>query len=133
MTIGPGSFYTSIMPPLLVEGVADALGAVSGPIVLIANLLTEGRGMDGFTAADEVRRVSEAIRRPVDVVIVNTSLPSETVLGRYQAEHKAPLPIGDMPDACRVIEGDLWHKDIARHDRRRLAQAVWAVLARQIL
>jgi uncharacterized cofD-like protein len=34
--IGPGSFYTSIMPPLLVSGVADALASVSGPIILIA-------------------------------------------------------------------------------------------------
>src|SRR5205814_8731288 len=43
--IGPGSFYTSLMPPLLVEGVAEALADVPGPIILIANLLTEGPGM----------------------------------------------------------------------------------------
>ena len=50
MIIGPGSFYTSLMPPLLVSGVAEALAQVKGPIILIANLLTEGRGMAGFTA-----------------------------------------------------------------------------------
>ena len=43
--IGPGSFYTSLMPIFLVRGVADALAQMKGPIVLIANLLTEGRGM----------------------------------------------------------------------------------------
>jgi uncharacterized cofD-like protein len=131
--IGPGSFYTSIMPPLLVEGVAEALAEMRGPIVLIANLLTEGRGMDGFTAGEAVQRVSEAIRRPVDVAIVNTAVPTPAVLARYRAEHKEPLPIGQMPAGCQVIEGAFWRKDIARHDRRRLAHAVWAVLARQLL
>src|SRR4029453_16033262 len=48
--IGPGSFFTSLMPPLLVRGVREALARVRGPIILIANLLTEGRGMAGFPA-----------------------------------------------------------------------------------
>src|SRR3954451_8107451 len=131
--IGPGSFYTSLMPPLLVDGVAEALADVHGPIILIGNLLTEGRGMSGFTAGDAVRRVSDAIKRPVDVVIVNTARPSQTVLAQYQAEHKAPLPIGHVPSDCEVIEGEFWQQDIARHNRRRLSYAVWAVLARKLL
>jgi uncharacterized cofD-like protein len=131
--IGPGSFYTSILPPLLVEGVAEALADVQGPIILIANLLTEGRGMSGFTAGDEVRRVSDAIKRPVDVVIVNTARPSQAVLEQYAAEHKAPLPIGQVPSDCEVIEGEFWQQDIARHNRRRLSFAVWAVLSRKLL
>jgi uncharacterized cofD-like protein len=131
--IGPGSFYTSLMPPLLVDGVADALADIAGPIILIANLLTEGRGMDGFTAGDAVRRVGDAIKRPVDVVIVNTAVPIQSVLARYQAEHKAPLPIGTVPAGCEVVEGELWRRAIARHDRRRLAYAVWTVLSKRLL
>src|SRR3990172_471231 len=65
--IGPGSFYTSLMPTLLVGGVADALAKMRGPIILVANLLTEGRGMNGFTAAEAVARIEDAIgRRPRD-------------------------------------------------------------------
>ena len=45
VTIGPGSFYTSLMPIFLVRGVADALKNMNGPVILITNLLTEGRGM----------------------------------------------------------------------------------------
>ena len=67
--IGPGSFFTSILPPLHVKGVRAALASVRGPVILITNLLTEGRGMSGFTAADAARWVSRAIDRPVDVVI----------------------------------------------------------------
>ena len=47
---------------------------MKGPVILVANLLTEGRGMVGFTAADAVARIEDAIQRPVDVVITNTEV-----------------------------------------------------------
>jgi len=131
--IGPGSFYTSLLPIFLVRGAPEAIQKVKGPVILVTNLLTEGRGMWQFTAADAVRRMGDAIGRPIDVVIVNTARPSEKVLARYGAEHKQPLEIGDVPSSCEVVRGDFWCGEIARHDRRRLAQAVWAVLARRLL
>jgi 2-phospho-L-lactate transferase/gluconeogenesis factor (CofD/UPF0052 family) len=33
VTIGPGSFYTSLMPIFLVRGVADALREMKGPVI----------------------------------------------------------------------------------------------------
>ena len=131
--IGPGSFYTSLMPIFLVNGATEAVRALDGPIVLVTNLLTEGRGMAGFTAGDAVRTLGATLGRPVDVVIVNTARPSTATLARYADEDKAPLELGDVPQGCEVVAGDFWCHEIARHDRRRLAQAVWAVLARRLL
>ena len=102
--IGPGSFYTSLMPIFLVKGAAAA-----------------------------VRQMSAVLGRPVDVVIVNTAWPSEHTLARYRPEHKQPLEIGDVPPSCEVVRGEFWCGEIARHDRRRLATTVWAVLARRLL
>jgi uncharacterized cofD-like protein len=133
VTIGPGSFYTSLMPIFLVRGVADAIHRMKGPIILIANLLTEGRGMLGFTAADAVVRIEEAIQRPVDVVVTNMKWPSPKVLGRYALEHKDPLATGTLPDHCEMVSGEFWTGEIARHDRLRLAYAVWTVLSRRLL
>jgi uncharacterized cofD-like protein len=131
--IGPGSFYTSLMPIFLVRGVADAMQQMQGPIVLVANLLTEGRGMVGFTAADAVSRLEDAIQRPVDVVLTNEGWPSARVLDRYALEHKKPLAAGDLPDHCEQVGGAFWTGQIARHDRKRLAYAVWSVLSRRLL
>jgi len=133
VVIGPGSFYTSLMPIFLVRGAPEAVRQVRGPLILVANLLTEGRGMAGFTAGDAVRRLSETIGRPFDVAIINTARPSRATLERYAEEHKAPLEIGDVPEGCEVVTGEFWCGEIARHDRRRLAQAVWAILARRLL
>jgi uncharacterized cofD-like protein len=131
--IGPGSFYTSLMPIFLVRGVAEALTQMKGPIILIANLLTEGRGMVGFTAGDAVARIEEATNRKIDVVITNTTWPSPEVLSRYAREHKEPLQPGKLPRHCELIGGEFWTSEIARHDRLRLAYAVWSVLSDRLL
>ena len=131
--IGPGSFFTSLMPPLLVRGVKEALAEVRGPIILIANLLTEGRGMAGFTAADEAQWVSQAIGRPIDVVIANTGRPSDETLARYASEHKQPLELGVLEPHVEPVLGEFWRTAIARHDRRRLSFAVWSVLSQRLL
>jgi uncharacterized cofD-like protein len=131
--IGPGSFFTSLMPSLMVTGVADVLAGIKGPIIVVSNLLTEGQGMRGFTAADEVTWISKAIGRRVDVVIANQGQPSNEAVARYAAEDKHPLEIGNLPAGTETVIGNFWRSDIARHDRQRLCYAVWAVLSRRLL
>jgi uncharacterized cofD-like protein len=133
VVIGPGSFFTSLMPTLLVTGVAEALAGVTGPIVVVSNLLTEGQGMRGFTAADEVAWVSRTLGRKVDVLIANQGQPSDAAVQRYAAEHKHPLPIGNLDARTEAVIGDFWRSEIARHDRRRLSYAVWSVLSQRLL
>ena len=131
--IGPGSFYTSLMPIFLVRGAPEAIKQVRGPVILVSNLLTEGRGMAGFNASTAIQLLEKTIGRPIDVVVFNSARPSADTLARYQQEHKAPLELGEVPSGCEVVSGEFWCGEIARHDRRRLAQAVWAVLARRLL
>lgn len=133
VVIGPGSFFTSLMPTLLVDGVAEVLAEVKGPIVLVSNLLTEGEGMREFSTAAEVEWVSRAIGRKVDVVIANQGQPSQDALDRYAAERKHPLPMGDLPSGIETVVGDFWRSDIARHDRQRLSYALWSVLSQRMM
>jgi uncharacterized cofD-like protein len=133
VVIAPGSFFTSLLPIFLVTGCREAIASMKGPVILIANLLTEGRGMEGFTAAEAVARIERAIGRPIDVVIANSEWPDDDVLAPYAREHKAPLPAGSLPAQCRLVTGAFWRGPIARHDRGRLASAVWSVLAERLL
>ena len=133
VVIGPGSFYTSLMPIFLVRGVSDALKTMKGPVILVANLLTEGRGMAGFTAADAVAWIERAIERRIDVVITNNKWPHQGVLDRYAVEHKTPLETGTLPSHVEEVSAELWSRDIARHDRLRLAYTVWSVLSQRLL
>jgi uncharacterized cofD-like protein len=132
IVIGPGSFFTSLMPIFAVDGTREALSAVNGPIIVVSNLLTEGLGMQGFTAADAVSRIELAIGRDVDAVIFNEERPPAAVLARYAGESKEPLELGAMPEHCRLVTGRFWRTEIARHHRARLAYAVWSVLAQEV-
>jgi hypothetical protein len=77
--------------------------------------------------------VSQAIGRPVDVVIANTGRPSIEALKRYEAEHKLPLELGTLESGTEPVLGRFWCTEIARHHRRRLSLAVWTVLSQRLL
>jgi uncharacterized cofD-like protein len=134
VVIGPGSFFTSLLPIFLVNGCRAALAEMRGPIIYVANLLTEGRGMAAFSAGHAVARLTEVIGRPVDAVIFNSQPPDDaSVLAQYAREDKVPLPLGRIPRGCEVIEGAFWRRSIARHDRARLRAALWAAVADRVL
>lgn len=52
--LGPGSLYTSLIPNLLVPGIADALRSSRVPRIYLANLMTEGGGTEDYTVGDHI-------------------------------------------------------------------------------
>ena len=71
IVLGPGSLYTSIIPNLLVAGVADALKASRAIKIYICNLMTQAGETDGYSAAEHVNQLLEYL--PVDVCVLNSS------------------------------------------------------------
>src|SRR5205807_108009 len=83
IVIGPGSLYTSIIPNLLVDGVADALKASHAIKIYICNLMTQAGETDGYSAAEHVNHLLEYLQAPVDVCVLNSSTVGTTVAERY--------------------------------------------------
>jgi len=52
--IGPGSLYTSVLPNLLVEGIARALRAAQAPRVYICNVATQLGETEGYDLGDHI-------------------------------------------------------------------------------
>ena len=84
-------------------------------------------------ASEAARWVTDASGRPVEGVIANDGRPSDEAVTRYAAEHKEPLALGNLNSAIELVHGAFWCTEIARHDRRRLAFAVWTVLSQRLL
>jgi uncharacterized cofD-like protein len=125
--IGPGDIYTSIMPNLVVDGMRDALAkarANGAKIIYIVNTMTKNGETNDFTATDFVRCIREAAGA-IDAVIVNTGTPSKQLLFAYKEEYARPV-VNDLDDGeLLVIAQDLMKsKDFARHDSKKLANAV---------
>ncbi len=127
--IGPGSFYTSILPNFLPDGITAAIAGTSIPVIFIANLLTEGWGMGDATVSSIVADLESRLGRPVSRVIMNTARPPDELIARYTCEGKYLLPVGDASAlGDRLIAAPVWSDPtIARHDSEKLAALVYAL------
>lgn len=132
--IGPGSLYTSILPNLMIQGVADAIRRSPAGKILIANLMTEPEETRGFTVEDHIRVIHEHVGSGmIDHVLINkTSLPihlqsmyrgEEAEASRYDLE--AIRRMGVNP-----VEADLLSIDDqkVRHDSEKLARNILKLL-----
>lgn len=131
--IGPGDLYTSIVPCLLVDGVAEALRSCEGELVYVCNVMTKHGETDHYGAADFVRTIHRYLGRRVDTVVVNTSEPQAQVAARYADEGAFPVP--PELDQLRamvphVIAGAfMMAESLVRHDAERVVLALWPDLA----
>ena len=126
ITLGPGSLFTSLVPHLLVRGVAEAIAASPAVKVFVCNMMTQPNESLELTAAGHLRAVLEHSPLPVfDAVVVNASPMSPEMLSRY-------AETGAMPVTCdyaelaalgvRVVQGDfVGDQLVARHDPHHLA------------
>ncbi len=80
VVLGPGSLYTSVIPNLMVEGIAHALRHTPAEKVYVCNVATQPGETDGYDVADHVRGIHRHLGDlPIDRIIVNSNLePSES-------------------------------------------------------
>lgn len=133
IVLGPGSLYTSIIPNLLVKGVADAIGASSAPTIYISNIMTEKGETDNFTAADHLRVINRHLNHQlIDYVIVNSGVIDGERLQRYRAEEAVPvkLVLEELETmGVTIIPKDLVSQDdVAWHNSDTLARTVLDLL-----
>jgi uncharacterized cofD-like protein len=92
IVLGPGSLYTSVIPPLLVSGVADAVRRSKALRLYACNLMAEPGETDGYGAADHLRALARHLGPDaIDVCLANTRLPSASLAKRYLAAGAAPV------------------------------------------
>jgi uncharacterized cofD-like protein len=125
--IGPGSLYTSILPNLLVSGVAEAIEKSSATRVLIANLMTQPGETTGLSLAEHVRAVYAHTRRKlIDWVVASNQRISPEVERRYRKEGAEPVRI-DLPElqsmgVRTLLDNLLEEHGVVRHNATRLSQ-----------
>ena len=135
VTVGPGSLYTSLIPNLLVRGVAEQIARSKALKVYIGNLMTQPGETRRYTAADHLRALHEhAGQKIFDAMILNASKFSPALRRRYSRRRSEPVvndldpikSLGVQPVLARLLAKDR----VARHDSRRLARLVLSLAAR---
>jgi uncharacterized cofD-like protein len=95
IVVGPGSLYTSVLPPLLVPQVADAVRRSAGARILVANLMTEPGETDDFSVLDHVLTIERHLEAQVfEYVIYNTAPVPAPLAASYVARGSRPIATG---------------------------------------
>lgn len=133
---GPGSLYSSILPPLLVPEMVDTIRLAKAARVFVLNLMTEPGETEAFGALRHLEVVREHLGfQPFDHVIFNTAPIPEHLASAYRSHGSEPVtvtttdiaamqdlglqPLG-APLACEGPIGRI------RHHPSRLAAAILA-------
>ncbi|HLO97223.1 MAG TPA: YvcK family protein [Fimbriimonas sp.] len=131
--IGPGSVYTSVVPNLLIPGVADALKKSKALKVYICNVMTQKGESDSFTASEHVGAILAQVKGKVfDYVLVNTGIPSESAVDKYRTVGQT-LVDADIEKikamGLRVISGNFMSEtDVVRHDPVKVVSKLMTIL-----
>src|SRR5579859_7584590 len=114
--LGPGSWFTSVLPHLLVPGLADALISTPARRLVALNLVPQSGETDGFSPHTHLEVLAEhAPQLTVDVVLADR----EAAGGSAAELEKAAAMLGG-----RLVLTELAMRDGSpRHDPRRLAGA----------
>ena len=129
ISVGPGSLFTSLLPPILVEGVANAIADSNSVKIFICNLMTQPGETDGFTARHHIELFRQyAPQIEFDWVVVNDHPISESQMAMYADEGAEQIGVNgsitpETIEGSQIIYGNLLSDgEMVRHDPERLAQ-----------
>jgi uncharacterized cofD-like protein len=130
IVLGPGSLYTSIVPNLLVRGVAEAVRKSQAVKIFVCNLMTQPGETDSMTAAAHLRVLQQYLGYGgIDICIVNSEPVDSSIERAYRELGSEPVTwdkdelgdLGVMPVAADVLADTRWK---LRHDSLKLARLV---------
>lgn len=139
--LGPGNYYCSLVPNLIVEGFKEAIQTTKARIIFPVNLTNKQGHTLGWGVSDYVRDIEKYLGRSVDIILLNNEFPTEEQVTSYELEEgDGVLAIDDMDDV-RIVrtkllshlivkhsEQDKYIRGFIRHDKDKIAQAIQKLL-----
>ncbi len=127
VVLGPGSLYTSVLPNLLVDGIAQAVRFSGGTVVYACNIATQLGETEHFGAADHVRAIYDHVGRDLlDFILVNDDFSEAgKIKPEWGVEAVTPEGLEQLPGDARVVHRSLVGPATPlRHDSDKLADAL---------
>ena len=135
--LAPGSLFTSLVPNLLVGGVAESIRRSRAVTILVCNLMTQPGETDGFSASDHLRALQAYLGKDcIDFCIVNTAVEPGADTG-YRMSGSQPVvadpdeiaALGVIPVAANIFSST--DKKV-RHDPAKLARQIVAIIQGEV-
>lgn len=131
ITVGPGSLFTSLLPPLLVRDAAQAIAESAAAKIFICNLMTQPGETSGFSARRHLEIVREyAPEIEFDFVVINNRPITERQAAIYASEGARQIGVRnsitpETIEGAQIVYGNLLDDGAkVRHHPEKLAQVV---------
>jgi uncharacterized cofD-like protein len=141
--LGPGNYYCSVVPNLIVDGFGEAIRESKAKIILPLNLTNKLGHTTNWKVSNYVNDVEKYIGKLVNVILVNNEDPTPAQIERYKLEEGAGVLVeDDFKDSRVTREALLSHiffdkssadilqsvKGFIRHDSEKLADCVKKII-----
>jgi uncharacterized cofD-like protein len=138
IVMGPGDLFTSVLPNILVDGIAKAICASKAKKVYVANLMTKYGQTYNFTARDHVLALKKYVGQLPDAVIVNNSSIPQKAIEYYKQSHEEQV-VDDLNalEGYEIVRADVVShqftqksksdtlvRSLIRHDSMKLAETI---------
>ena len=140
IVVGPGDFYSSLVPNFLVSGIPEAVRASRAKKAYVVNLMTKAGHTESWAVDEFVQTLEQYIGARFDHVIWNNCAPSPELVQKYAREGERPvrapvnggkrfigIPIVSRRFAVRR-KGDPLKRTLIRHDPDQLARSLLALI-----
>jgi uncharacterized cofD-like protein len=137
IVVGPGNFYTSVLPNFLLDGIKKALRKSKAKKVYVVNLMNKAGHTDGFTVRDFSSEMESYLGIKFDYILYNTKKPSSALIKRYGRDGDKLVRIDPKLNSKRYIGADLISKkfpkqkkgdplvrNLIRHNSQNLAKLI---------
>lgn len=128
--LGPGSLYTSIIPNLLTEGVAEAIEKSGALKIYVLNVSTQDGETEGYRASDHVKALfSHSGRKLFDYCLANCTPFPAGIAERYREQGAGQTDV-DVEELGRLGVSTVMRPmldcagGLARHNPKRLADEI---------
>lgn len=142
IVLGPGDLFTSLLPNLLVDGIAEAIRKSKGRKVYIVNLMTKYGQTYNFSAADHLNTVKKYIGQMPDYAVVNTAPVPQKAISVYAKFYENPVRDDlSTTQSCKIVRADVVSsqfteksksdtlvRSLIRHDSMKLAAVLIGIL-----
>jgi len=134
IVIGPGSLYTSLLPPLLIPEVRDAVAAAGAPRIYVCNVATQVGETQDYALSDHLAAFARhGLDGLIDAVLANDNYAAR-VPENYPA---APvrLDVSNLrQERPLIVPRDVVdHGNAHRHDAHHLAAALMELYDDRVL
>jgi uncharacterized cofD-like protein len=134
IVFGPGSLYTSVIPNLLIPGIADAVYRSKGTKLYICNLMTQAGETNNYSASDHLRAIYDHTKSQfIQKILVNDQQIPQDIELNYKKEKAHAVFIDE--DKLRELKTDILREDIVqldgqvlRHDTSKVAKVIMQLL-----